>query len=129
MLQDLNLTKAQNRIVKRLCQYHLESLYRILKDESHSDIDIKIFLIQNECTEDLFYETLLDDIEKYENLLDNPEDLRILNEKDLSRFRHLLANIKDEYAEKYPNAIRNLWDRLYLIEDTQKQKLEVFQIN
>lgn len=130
MHEDLNLTKAQNRIIKRLCQFQLESLYRILHDESHSETDIKLYLIMNECSEESFYETLLDDIDKFEGLLNNPEDLRILDKDDLSKFRHLLANIKEEYREKYPNAIANLWKRLYIIEDHRKIKhLNMLSIN
>ena len=128
-MQDLNLTKAQNLIVRRISQFHLQCLYRILNDETHTDIDIKLFLIQNDCDEDVFYETLLEDIAKFENLVDNPEDLRILDPSDLSKFRHLLANIKVKYQKKYPNAIRNLWERLYLIEDSKNIKTQAFSLN
>jgi len=121
---DTELSKAQNLIIKRICQYQLDSLNRILNDETHTEIDIKMFLIENDCDENDFQETLSSDIAKFENLFHNPNDLRVLAKEELSQFRHLLANLRQDYKDKYPNAYRNLWERLYIIEDSQHPKLK-----
>lgn len=122
MLKDLNLnefTPEQNLIIRQLCQIQLESLKRIQDNNDKSGEDITMLLISEDLPKAEFLERLVQRMEKFEDLHEDPEDLRGLDNEDLSMFRHLLCNIEDLYNEDYPKAVSNLWNRLFLIEHTQ----------
>jgi hypothetical protein len=122
MIGDLNLdefTNEQNLIIRQLCQIQLESLKRIQDNNDLSGEDITMLLIQENVSKEVFLENILDKVERYEDLHDDPENLKVLGTDDLSMFRHLLTNVENIYNEDYPKAVSNLWNRLFLIEHTQ----------
>jgi hypothetical protein len=123
------LTNSQVKIIKYICTIQLQSLERLLSNNSHSEIDIILFLARNDINKDNFKRELLDSINDFDTLKNNPDCLQILSKKDLSIFRHLLFNLEDEFKYKYPKAIKNLWLRLNLIEDSEKEIFKLFSIN
>jgi len=128
------ISEQQVKIIRAICLFQLDSLKRIINDEMipHEDgsqLDITMLLIENELDADELKKVLKYRVKLFGELHDNPDDLRVLSKSDLSMFRHLLTNIEDEWAEAYPNAIKNLWKRLYLIEDIQQEKYTMNQLN
>lgn len=113
---EVDLTPAQNKIIKYLCKLQIESLMRLHEGEQRCETDVILWLCQNEISQTDFKKSLLESINIIENVKDNPDDLRKLNPSDLSMFRHFLANIEEEYKNRYPKAIANLWGRFFLIE-------------
>ena len=111
------LAPEQQTIVKQICYIQLDSLRRIYNNQHHSDQDIINTLIDNEVDEDTFMEMIEKRLDNFKQLHKNPNNLGKLNNTDLSAFRHLLAQIEDNYKETYPKAISNLWKRLFIIED------------
>ena len=124
-----DFTPAQRVIIKKICILQLDSLRRLLHNESDIDIDITMFLIENEVTKEEYEEQLIKNIGKFSKLNSNPDDLRVLDDLDLSKFRHILFNLEDKYREKFPKAVTNLWQRLHLIEKLSKTRQFTFTAN
>jgi endo-1,4-beta-mannosidase len=124
-----DFTPAQRTIIKKICILQLDSLRRLLHNESKDDIDITMLLIENECSQEEYEEQLMKNIDKFSKLVKNPDDLRVLEEGDLSMFRHILANTEKKYKKDYPQAISNLWQRLFLIERLHNAKTFTFEVN
>lgn len=114
-----DFTPAQRKIIRKICIKQLDSLRRLLHNESEDDTDITMLLIENEVGKDEYENQLILNIDKFSKLGRNPDDLRVLDEDDLSMFRHILAQVEDKFKEEYPNAVANLWGRLFLIERIQ----------
>lgn len=126
-INDFN--KSQQGMIKIICIHQLDSLRRLLHNESDTDMDITMYLIENEVTVDEFKEKIEENIIKFQKLTRNPDDLRVLDKSDLSKFRHILNNIEDNYSHKYPKAISNLWSRLFMIEEISNNSIEYSNLN
>lgn len=119
MISQNNFTESQNLIIRAMCQIQLESLKRVEDGDDHSGEDLIMMLIEHEVSKEEFQASLIKRIGKFEQLHKDPEDLKVLSVEDLSMFRHLLMNLEAIYKEEYPQAISNLWNRLFLIEQAQ----------
>jgi len=124
-----DFTPAQRIIIKKICIHQLDSLRRLLYNETETDIDITMFLIENEVTQEEYEEQLVKNIGKFKKLNKNPDDLRVLDDTDLSKFRHILTHTEEHFKEKYPKAVSNLWQRLFLIEKISESKTFTFNNN
>lgn len=119
MINPNDFSEHQNIIIRALCQAQLESLERIERGDDESGEDLIMMLIADNVSMDEFKDSLIAKIHRFHQLVKKPEDLKVLNTHDLSMFRHLLTNLEELYKEEYPQAISNLWNRLFLIEQTQ----------
>ena len=137
-----NITKPQSNIVKAICIHQMDSLTRLISDYPLDDTDLTLYFIlignsssltlylaKNNLPRELFIEDLEEQMEKFEELYNNPDDLRFLDKTDISNFKHWLANLEKKYKKKYPNAVSNLWSRLNLITNIQDKKLNAFDMN
>lgn len=124
-----DFSQGQINVIKAICVHQLDSLKRLVTGKTNIEMDITLFLIQNEVTQDELDFSLRQEIKKFEELYNNPDDLRILSKSELSMFKHLLANVEKEWAEKYPNATKNLWHRLHIIEEVQGKRYTSNQMN
>ena len=113
------LSQEQTQIVKQICYIQLDSLRRIYNNNHHSDKAIIDILIENEIDEASFTDKIEEKLNNFKYLNKNPNNLSKLNNSDLSMFRHILAQIEDDYKKTYPKAISNLWKRLFIIEDNR----------
>jgi hypothetical protein len=129
MLSINHFTPAQRKIIKAICIFQLESLNRILNNESEGNIDLELYLLQNEVDKEDVDKEIKQQVIKFQSLHDNPDDLRVLSKNELYEFRHYLANLEDNYKDEYPLAISNLWNRLFLIEEIQKNPLRILELN
>ena len=112
-----NLSSKQTQIVKTICYAQLNSLRRIYNNKHHSEQEIINLLIEYEVSEDQLKDELENRLDAFKKLSNNPNDISKLRPHDLSAFKHLLANIEKEFKEKYPKAVSNLWERLFIIDD------------
>lgn len=124
-----NITKPQSKIVKAICIHQMDSLTRLINDNPLDETDLTLYLAKNNVPRELFIEDLEEQVEKFEELYNNPDDLRFLDKTDISNFKHWLANLEKKYKKKYPNAVSNLWSRLNLITNIQNKKLNAFDMN
>jgi len=88
-----------------------------------------MFLVENEVTKEEFTDKLEENIEKFRKLVKDPDDFRVLEKSDLSKFRHILTHVEDDYKKEFPNAIANLWRRLFLIEHVMETDFNFNQLN
>lgn len=114
-----DFSEPQIKVIKAICIHQLDSLNRILSNNDKSGEDLVMLLIENDVTREEFNTHITKEITKFEELYNNPEDLRVLSKKEISMFRHLLSNLEPGITEKYPNAVKNLWQRLHIIEEVQ----------
>ena len=124
-----DFTPAQRIIIKKICILQLDSLRRLLYNESDMDLDLEMFLIENEISREEYDKQLIENISKFKKLTQNPDDLRVLDEYDLSKFRHILATLENKFNAKFPKAVSNLWQRLFMIERISETKQFTFQSN
>lgn len=129
MINQEDFSEPQIKVIKAICVHQLDSLKRIINNNDKSGEDLIMLLIQNDVTRSEFDESIKKEITKFEELYNNPEDLRVLSKKEISMFRHLLANLEEDISEKYPNAVKNLWHRLHIIEEVQGSKYTQNQMN
>lgn len=129
MLNLKSFSEAQHKIINHICLIQLESLQRIQDNNQLSDQDLIMLLITEDIPKEEWESALREKISRFETLKENPTDLRVLDESDLSIFRHILANIEEDFQGSYPNAVSNLWQRLFLIEELYKGSSDYSRLN
>ena len=53
-----------------------------------------------------------------------PIKIDSMDKFELSIFKHLLSRVENQYKDTYPQAISNLWHRLFILSDFSEQKFE-----
>lgn len=112
-----NLSTKQREIVRYICKEQLSSLRRIYNNEHYTEDDLTMLLIENEIPREVWEETLEESLSKFKEVLAKPHGMHKLEQKDLSIFRHILANCEEHYKKDNPADVSDLWNRLFLIED------------
>ena len=97
----------------------IAGINNLILNGNYDDKDIIDILIENEIDEASFTDKIEEKLNNFKHLNKNPNNLSKLNNSDLSMFRHILAQIEDDYKKTYPKAISNLWKRLFIIEDNR----------
>lgn len=115
------LTPAQTRLIKEICYLQLSSLRRIYNDETRTPLDLTLLLIEYEVTPEEFKASIELTMDKFKALVLKPDNIHRLDKAELSVFRHILATVEDKYKDRYPKAIANLWNRLFIIGDLKDQ--------
>lgn len=114
MITKIEFTPAQQIIIKEVCLAQLSSLTRVY--EKDTPVDVELVLAQHEVDEVEFKINLASTIEKFEQVYSDPTILSTLEVVDINIFKHILYQVEDEYRVKYPNAISNLWRKLFILE-------------
>ena len=112
-----NLTTNQRHIIRNICKLQLSSLRRLYNNELESDDDLLLILSSRGICKDKWEEVLEETLDKFKDVLNKPHLFHKLDKFDLSIFRHILTNIEQNYENDYERDIKNLWERLFLIED------------
>jgi hypothetical protein len=102
------LTKGEKKIVKKIALIQLESIRGIISGNGPEDI-LMFCLINDIPKEDLMGEAN-SSLSRYEYLLENPEDILMLGELDLSITRHILFNFFN--SPKHAEGKKRLWRKL-----------------
>jgi len=112
------LTEAQRIIVQEVCSIQYKSLTDILtRVELGADDDGEEYLdIMEEMGFDRedFDEELIATIRGFEMVKLNPERVFQLVELDMLVFRHILHNFSHHWVGKFPKAMANLWNKLFI---------------
>lgn len=112
------LTEAQNTIIQEVCSIQFESLEDILisidlgEDEEgdrYEDIFIELGIERKD-----FDEKLVETIDNFQWVHSDPERIFKLEELDLMVFRHILHNFRHRWESKFPKALSNLWNKLFI---------------
>ena len=112
-----NLTTNQRFIVRDICKLQLSSLRRLYNNELASDDDLTLLLSTKGIAREDWEESLEESLDKFKEIITKPYLFHKLDKFDLSVFRHILTNIEEQYNKDYETDIKNLWERLFLIED------------
>jgi len=112
------LTEAQRIIIRDICSIQFKSLSDILikpdlgddeEGESYQSIMDELGFGRKD-----FDEELINTIGEFKRVQKDPELIYELDELDLVVFKHILHNFRHKWEDKYPNAMRNLWDKLFI---------------
>lgn len=112
------LTEAQNVIIKEVCSIQFESLEDILinadlgedeEGEKYEDIFIELGIERKD-----FDEKLIETIKNFQMVYDDPQKVYQLEELDLMVFRHVLHNFQHKWGNRFPKALSNLWNKLFI---------------
>jgi len=112
------LTDAQKTIVREVCSIQFNSLSDILIKTDLGEDD------QGERYEEIladmgfgrkeFDKELIKTILEFEGLNDDPEKVFELKELDAIVFKHILHNFGHRWENRFPKALSNLWDKLFV---------------
>ena len=106
------MTKAQDKIIKRLTRLQLDSLNRILDGNDQSGIDIILKLAMGGFNRDDFDSIIEDEIEFFENLSRNPKLIHKCDPEQTAMLKHVLESIMNHEFNNLPKAKKNLHNRL-----------------
>lgn len=127
MVTRIEFTNRQKIIIQDICRTQLASLKRIQEDET--DEDVEFILIQHGTDIMAFEKELSSTIENFEEVFNYPERLTLLDDDQISVFRHILAHIEDQLLPEFPKSVKNLWKKLFDIEDFNLNKTSPGQLN
>lgn len=118
-----DLTPAQEKIIQDICYTQLSSLRRIYNNEPLGGQDIVMLLIKNEVNKEDFRNNLELKIESVKKLGNSPNTISNMDKQELSTFKHILFKLEHKWEDKYPQAIKNLWRKLFIVEDFKNTNL------
>ena len=113
-------TDAQKFIIRQVCSIQFKSLEDILiktdlgingEGEKYSDIFAEYEISRKE-----FDEQLIKTYKKFQEIENEPDKLFELDELDFLVFKHILYAWEGDWIDKYPKAIKNLWNRILIYE-------------
>ena len=121
MLLEEKLTEAQKIIIRHICSIQLESLQRIYNNESQTEdgVNLAQLLEVHNLNEVEFEKELSLKMSYFESLHNDPNRLSQMGDDNISVITHIMTNISDRYKTKYPNAVRNIWRKLFFIRDVK----------
>lgn len=111
------LTPAQRKIVKKICYIQLSSLRRIYNDEQYCDDDVELLLIKHNVSREEFNQRLEINLNRFKKYGREPEAITNMEQMEIDRFKQILYGIERKYQSQYPNAIENLWERVFMLEN------------
>src|SRR3990167_6166337 len=114
MVNNIEFTPNQQQIIRDICKTQIESLTRLYEQDSATDVEL--VLAQYGADKIDFKLEVASTIEKFRSIIYDPTSLPRLEVLNISIFRHILANVEHEYIDRWPNAVGNLWVKLFLLE-------------
>lgn len=112
------ITKAQSIIIQEICSIQHESLSNILIEvnlgtdddgEEYEDIFEELGITRKDIDKQLILT-----IHAFQDVKDKPEKLGELSDLDMVVFKHILYHFGYKWENKYPKALVNLWDKLFI---------------
>lgn len=114
MISNIEFTPLQKQIIRDICKTQIESLTRLY--EKDSAVDVELVLAQYGADKIDFKLEVASTIKHFEAVINDPSILPGLGQLNISIFRHILSNVEGKYLEAWPNAVNNLWAKLFLLE-------------
>ncbi len=112
MFRKVLLTAAEKVLIKKIMRKQIQSHRDILDNNCGEDVVLQV-LQEGVCMAD-FTEQMDENIQKYEEVLDNPRELFNMDEEDLSIAKHIMFNFANH--PKYDLGKQKLWSKFLLIE-------------
>ena len=111
-------TEAQKTIIKEVCSIQHGTLTDLLirKDlgtdedgEVYEDIMTELGFGRKE-----FDIEMINTIHKFKEVHDDPELIYTFEELDMLVFKYILHNFSDEWRDRFPKALSNLWGKIFI---------------
>ena len=125
----MTFTDNQKTIIREICSLELPTLERILvepklgKIEEDDEFSIDEILAMHGCDRSDFDQSLIDAYYQFQKLHDEPENLFELGRYEMLIFTQILHALEDQlWKAKYPNALLNLWNKIFLWEAANEIK-------
>ena len=116
----MTFTPTQIIIIQELCSIEFATLERLLDKpdlgEMSDDLSYEEILAMHGCTRKDFDKELIDTYSKFQRLHDEPERLLELGHFEMIIFIQILHLLEDQWKDKYPNALLNLWNKIFIWE-------------
>lgn len=114
-------TEAQGNIIRFICSIEFKALEDIMLETELGQYADEGFTHEElldsvGCDRSDFDEALIETYNQFQNLHDNPNLLFELSDHDRIIFRQVLRLYQDDLDDTYPNALRNLWDKITIID-------------
>lgn len=106
----------QNDIIKKICEIQIDSLLRLVNKTQIDGMIIRDFLERDNTSPEEFEIAVDKSVNRFTELYKDPSNISLLTKEDMSKFKHILANIEDHYIAEFPMAINNIWTRINFIE-------------
>ena len=117
-------TEAQQIIIRELCSLEFESLEDIIQKPIlgalDDDFSVEEILAMHGCTRKDFDENLIDTYHQFQVLHDDPEGLFKLGRYEILIFIQILHLLEDRWKDTYPNALINLWNKIFIWESANE---------
>jgi hypothetical protein len=122
-------TPAQQIIIKDICSLQFQVLEKILiepilgKAEDEDDFTIEEMLAMHGCDRKDFDKGLIDAYEQFQKLHKDPDKLFELGRYEMAVFIQILHVLEDDmWKDTYPNALLNLWNKIFIWETTNEMR-------
>lgn len=112
MFNKVRLTKEQKKVLKTAIKYNLRTLKQILENDIEEDLTM--YCIEHEVPRDKLNESIEDNIELFEELLDNPQGVFSLDEDNMVVIKTILENCVNHIKYEKPKA--QIWAKLFVAE-------------
>lgn len=84
----VSLNKAERRVIRKIAKYQLESLDKLLRDDTKEDITM--WCIEGNVSREELTRSLERDVKTYERLMIAPNEFINLEDEDMSLVKHIL---------------------------------------
>lgn len=108
------ITKPQAKLIKKVCDIQFESLEQIIAAPELDEETSELMGIFNVSRKE-FDESIVTIYNRFIRLKENPENLGELDYETLLVFIFILKHVSEEYRDRYPNAIENLTNKVFLL--------------
>lgn len=108
----VQLTPGETKLIRKIARIQLASLKTIIDKEV--DEDLTMFCIENEIEEEELMEDVLNTMQIFEEIHQDPREFFYLPDEDMSISKHVLFNFFKK--KKYRNSKRRLVRKIAILE-------------
>ena len=124
---ELHFSDQEIKILKDICDIQIISFSNILRGNLLAEDEE--LLLQYQASLDIAKREAKWKISQYTELSKQPMYLGIMVEKDISIMRHILFHMEEVYIVKYPQGVKDLWNKFFLIEETRNPEIKLLTTN
>lgn len=112
MFKKVLLTAKEKKVIKKIARVHLRILQKMLNRDC--SIDISLELLKEGLSETDYNDQIIQEIELYLNVQENPRELFNFNDENMSFAKHIMWNYTDH--PKYEEGRKKVWRKMMIAE-------------
>lgn len=110
----LELTPAEESIVRHLCELQIESFTRLKEKDSSVEVDER--LADADVKPEDFLEIVNGELAKYHRVIESPSMMFTMERILFSTLKEITLNYEEELAELFGEDLSGFWKKLFLAE-------------